>query len=333
MNKLVVAIAAFGVLSACSGDNPFDETTPEPAPPDIGTPIGGDRTMPPGTASPTPALGIFRSEPTGNGNGTAESISYDAATDTFSVDNLAFDGANTYSRGTAVGSLGPYAVYEAAAVIPDSVSGAPISQLAHRAIYGISSSANTQFAIVRTGAYSGYGFGGFIYQRTNSVTLPTSGQALYNGVMAGMRDFDGAGGLEYTTADMQVAIDFEDFNSATGVRGTISNRVIYDINGNDITSTVLSRIEVENDITLNSYPVATFTIGPGVMDENGEILGAVESNYINTDGDVETFETGNYYAIISGDGAEEIVGIVVLESTLDPVANTVRETSGFIVYR
>lgn len=339
MNKFIIAIAVFGVLSACGGDgtNPFDEETEEEEE-DDGTGIDGDRDLPPGTASPTPDDSIFRSEPTTGhaGDGLADGISYNSTDDTFTVDNLPFDGDNTYARGTAVGSLGPYAVYEAASQYTDPTTGTVINQLSHRAIYGISTSTNTQFAIVRTGAYLDYGFGGFVYQRNNSVTLPTTGQAGYAGTVSGIRDFDGAGGLEYSTGDIQVAIDFEDFNEDTGlyggVRGEITNRRIYDINGTDITNTVLTRIEDENEITLTSIPTAHLLVSNGAMDENGEILGSMASYYTNSSGDVDTFETGNYYAIVSGDNAEEIVGIIVLETSIDPIGD-VRETGGFIVYR
>ncbi|MCR9125133.1 MAG: hypothetical protein NXH82_03305 [Rhodobacteraceae bacterium] len=351
MNKYIVAAAAGLLVSACSSDgtNPFTQNQADSATgggttdgtTDTGTDISGDRTLPPGTASPSAAFALFRSEGESTetvGNGFARDVTYNAADDTFTVDNLGFDGDNTYARGTAVGSLGPYAVYEADQQFPDTLTANPVNQFTHRAIYGISPSTNTQFAIVRTGAYVDYGFGGFVYQRSNAVTLPTTGQALYNGVMAGMRDFQGRGGLEYTTSDIAIAIDFDDFNDTTGtrgdaVRGTISNRLIYDINGTDITETVLTRIEEENDITLNSVPVATFTVSPGVMDDNGEILGTVQSYYTDSTGTTQVFEQGNYYAIVSGDTAEEIVGIVVLESTLDPAATSTRETGGFIVYR
>ena len=348
MNRYIVAAAAGLLVSACSSDgtNPFTQNQAASGGgtdtgTDTGTDVDGDRTLPPGTASPSPAVALFRSEPTSDtttGNGTVSAVSYNAANDTFTVDGLGFDGNNVYGRGTAVGSLGPYAVYEAANQFTDPGTGSVINQFTHRAIYGISPSRNTQFAIVRTGAYVGYGFGGFVYQRNNGVTLPTSGQALYQGVMAGMRDFDGAGGLEYTTGDVQIAIDFDDFNDATGqrgdaVRGQITNRMIYDINGNDITEAVLTRIEDDANITLNAVPVATFTVGPGVLDDNGEILGSVQSYYTDSDGTTQVFEEGNYYAIVSGANAEEVVGIVVLENTLDPVATSVRETSGFILYR
>lgn len=345
MKKLIVVLATGAVLAGCSDGNPFEEETDtsEVTDPDTGTPIESDRELPPGTASPSPSVSLFRSEPTSSeaatsGNGFATGISYNRATDVFTVDNLAFDASNEYPRGTAVSSLGPYSVYEGPTTEIDPRSGTPIAQLNHRAIYGVSTSGNTQFAIVRTGSYVPYGFGGFVYQRDNGVTLPTTGQAVYSGVMAGMRDFNGATGLQYTEANIQIAIDFDDFNETTGqrgdaVRGRISDRVIYDINGNDVTDSVISRIETDNNITLSQYPIATFSIEPGVLDENGEMLGTVQSYYTDSNGQTAIFEEGNYYAIVSGDEAEEVVGVVVLETTLDPVATSVRETGGFIAYR
>lgn len=349
MTKFLVAAAAALALSACSGgSNPFSAgdtgTDTGGTGTDTGGPIDSDRTLPPGTPSPGANTSIYRSEPTSTetgyqGNGYASNISYDATNDTFTVDNLAFDGDNTYARGTKVGSLaGKYAVYEADQQFTDPQNNTPVNQFTHRAIYGVSTTGETKFAIVRTGAYVDYGFGGFIYQRENGVTLPSTGQAIYNGVMAGMRDYNGAAGLEYSTADIEIAIDFDDFNETTGtrgdaVRGTISNRKIFDIDGKDITDSVLSRIETDQNITLNNYPVATFTVAPGVLDNNGELLGNVQSYYVDSTGTTQVFETGKYYAVIAGDNADEIAGVVVLETGLDPVATSVRDTGGFIVYR
>jgi len=348
MSRFLVAAATALALSACgSGSNPFVDAasdTDTDTTTDTDTGIDSDRTLPPGTPSPDAATGIYRSEPTesegGNtGDGYANDISYDADTDTFMVNNLAFDGDNAYARGTKVSSLaGKYAVYEADGLATDPDSSTPISQFSHRAIYGVSRNGQDKFAIVRTGAYVGYGFGGFVYQREGGVTLPSTGQAIYNGVMAGLRDFNGTGGLEYTTADIEVAIDFDDFDETTGsrgdaVRGAITNRRIFDIEGTDITSDVLMRIEDDQGITLRSYPTATFVVGPGVMDDNGELLGEVSSSYVDSSGTTQEFESGNYYAIVSGNNAKRIVGVVVLENSVDPIAESVRETSGFIVYR
>ncbi|MFN6978608.1 MAG: hypothetical protein ACK4OP_10825, partial [Gemmobacter sp.] len=222
MNRslLPLAAAAF-VLVACDG-NPFG---PQPTTPTDPTDPGGGgitspRTLPPGTTSPTRDTRITRFEPRENttGNGFVTDVSYDAATDTFTVDNLGFDGDNTYSRGRRVGSLGPYAVYENADVFNDPLTGAGIGQFTHRAIYGVSRSGQTEFAIVRTGAYTGYGFGGFVYQRNGSVELPTSGQANYRGAYSALRDFEGRGGMELATGTMRVAIDFNDFNAGAAVQ-------------------------------------------------------------------------------------------------------------------
>lgn len=349
MNKFIVAALAAGLaLSGCGDGNPFEDNATEDTE-DTGDSTGdadgidGDRTLPPGTTSPQPNSSIVRTEPTqadgGNlGDGYVTSVSYDSSNDTFYVDNLAFDGDNVYSRGAAVSSLGPYAVYEADRLYQDGYNGNQINQLTHRAIYGVSQSTNTQFAIVRTGAYIDYGFGGFIYQRNNGVTLPTTGQASYTGEYAGIRDFSGQGGLQYSTATVDIAIDFDDFNDTTGsrgdaVRGYVSNRVIYDVNGNDITSLVIDQINASANSSLSALPAIVFKVGPGVMDDNGEIVGEVFSNFTNDDGSGVSFETGNYYAIVSGDDAEEIVGIIVTETSVGQSSGNVRETGGFVVLR
>ncbi|GAA6174771.1 hypothetical protein [Sulfitobacter pacificus] len=346
-------------LVGCGGgDAPFGEDATDSGT-DGGTGTGGDvgdgtgiirEGLPPGTASPAPDSRIVRSEPTeaegGNlGDGSATGIRYDGDTDVFTVDGLAFDGGNRYARGVNVSSLnGEFAVYEAFQQFPDSSNDELINQFTHRAIYGVSRNLDsegnpqTQFAIVRTGAYIPYGFGGFVYQREGSVELPTGGQAVFNGRSAGLRDYDGSGGLEYSTANVEIAIDFESFNASSGVRGdavrgTFSNRRVYDVNGADITDTIVGRINAKNDASLGSIPDARFEVGPGVMDANGEIIGNVFSNFVDENGRVREYESGKYYAIVSGDDTNEIVGVLVTENTAELDNVTVRDTSGFIVYR
>ncbi len=348
MKRIWLGAVAAAFVGACSGGNPFVEEDAD-TDTDTGTGITSDRTLPPGTASPQPDSGIFRTEPTvddgGNtGDGYVTDVSYNSTDDTFTVDNLGFDGDNVYNRGTAVSSLGPYAVYEAVAQFPDSVTGTPINQFTHRAVYGVSTSGNTQFAIVRTGAYVDYGFGGFVYQRDDGVTLPTTGQASYAGEISSVRDFSGSGGLEYAEGKIKIAIDFDDFNDSTGTRGDavqgqgqVYDWVIYDVNGNDITSQVVADINTEQTASLTAIPTINFTVGPGVLDDNGEMLGEVTSYFVNDNGEVILFEEGNYYALISGDataGTEEIVGVIVTTTEVgQPSGVTVRDTGGFVVYR
>jgi len=344
MNSIKTFLVACLLLAACDG-NPFITEELPPVDPGTGpgTGIDSDRVLPPGTTSPTRSSGIFRREPTqaqggSVGDGYVGDVAYDISSDTFTVDGLAFDGGNVYQRDNQVGSLGPFAVYEADTVFFDNVTGTPISQFGHRAIYGVSSSGNTEFAVVRTGAYIPYGFGGFVYQRNGSVTLPTSGQASYAGDYAGIRDFDRAGGIEYSQGAMTIAIDFNDFNEGSAVAGQVTNRAIFDVNGTDITSSVLAALNLDNTSSLTALPTLLFVVQPGVLDANGEMTGGLSSTVTGPDGAATVYEQGNYYAVISGDatqgGQDEVVGIIVVEAQ-DPRFDgvTVRETGGFILYR
>lgn len=286
------------------------------------------------------------------GSGFIEAVAYNADTDTFEVDNIAFDGDNSYGRlsmdidGTGVGRLGGYDVFAADLTVPDAETGTPVSQLDYRAVYGQSSRTGTNgeplttFAIVRTGDYIPYGFGGFVYERNGTVTIPNvdtrdapvDNQATYRGDYAGLRVHDGGvNDLEYVSGDIQIDIDFEDFNDdeadvqGDGIKGYIFNRVAYDRFGNVIPTGGEETLEL---------PVVTFTIGPGQLDLNGEVVSDLQSSIINDDGELELYEQGKFYAVLAGDNAEEIVGVVVLESQ-DPRPNggTTLETGGFIAER
>ena len=348
MSAVRTTLMACLFLAACDG-NPF---APGGAVIDPGTGTSNTSVSTlPGTVEPTASGDITRTEEKGKGpnidgtapdvvgNGYAEGFIYDPAGDTFTVDNLAFDGGNTYTRSTSVPDLGPAGVYEASATFEDAQTGVLIDQFSYRALYGVSTSGRTKFAIVRTGAYVPYGFGGFVYSRTGGVVLPTSGQAHYSGDYAGLRDFNGRGGLELTTGDMEMDIDFNDFNpdesgtgNGAGIKGQVSNRRVFDLNGNDITASVLAGINDDKnpDVALTELPTVVFKVGPGVLDNNGEAEGQVASG-ITANGAIEVFESGKYYAVISGTNADEVAGVIVVTSEVGGV--TVRETGGFILYR
>lgn len=351
---LAVRTAVFAclVLAACDG-NPLSTSAGSNGGGGSGTGGGNSSvsTLPPDTSNPGAAGSITRFErrnvgpevggaaPTVTGNGFAKAYKYDDTNDTFTVDNLAFDGGNTYTRSTTVPTKGPAAVYEAAPTYQDGQTGEQIDQFSYRALYGTSTTGRTHFAIVRTGAYVPYGFGGFIYSRTGGVVLPTEGQAQYTGTYAGLRDYDGKGGMDLTTGDMRMAIDFNDFNPAesgtgngAGIQGFVTNRRVFDLDGNDITGTVLAGINAKKnpDIDLTALPTLVFTVGPGVLDNNGEAEGELNST-INSNGKAVEFEAGKYYAVLSGSKADEVAGVIVVTS--DAGGITVRETGGFILYR
>ncbi len=93
MTTHIKALMAFMlVLAACSG-NPF--LTPE-------DPVVDPEELP-GTPNPTPGSSIIRYEPTNAeashyGDGFAQDFTFDPVANTYTVDNLGFDGANGYNQ-------------------------------------------------------------------------------------------------------------------------------------------------------------------------------------------------------------------------------------------
>ena len=367
MKKQIISLALIAGLAACSGGNPFDDPAenPEETPVDGGEEVvEGEGTgierdgIPPGTTSASPDSGLFRSEAKGSadsGDGFAQGVSYNSARDEFTVDNLAFDGDSPYTRVAADingdGTVDPirdlngrFAVYEAPVLANDPVTGDAIDQFTYRAVYGVSRNRTrdadgnitatpaTEFAIVRTGSYIDYGFGGFIYQRNSSVTLPNSLQAQYRGRAGGLRDFDGSPTLQYTTANVVIDVDFDDFNDSEnvrgdGVKGSITGRRVYNLAGQEVASDNTTA----GPLGLNDV---NFVISPDVLDRNGEIV----TDIFSLDDDGGRVEEGKFYAVMSGDDPNEIVGVYVLEgspgdSDAAGELGTARDTSGFIIYR
>ena len=346
---LVLFLCVF-VVAGCQSSNPFDaveentetETTLDTT--ETGDGIDGERELPPGTPEPSAQTGIVRFEPDGDGSGDVTSMRYDSATDTFIVDNLPFDGnspanedVSSYTRDDVVGQLGGYAIYENVIVVQDPQSDADIRQSNNKAIYGISQSGQLEFAIVRTGSYTDYGFGGYIYQRSATdktgeavaLVLPTSGQAIYTGKVTGLRDNSEVAQLEYSTGDLTVAIDFDD----PGVRGSVTNRKIFDLDGREVTAAYIDAINSRFNASLTEIPDMTLAVSADSLDKNGEISTTISSQYLTASG-IRQLDQGHFYAIIGGKNADEMVGVIVVESE-DPVTSgsTTRDTGGFIIYR
>lgn len=339
MIRSTLAVAALALLAACGDGQPFPDTNAgNGSGSGGGTTDGGgldtDGATPPlpGTASPSPNASIVRFEASASDGGSLiENVSYNAANDTFSVDGVGFDGNNVYTRlPGALRTVGPTRVFGADVTTPDAVTNTPIDQFfPYRAMYGVSRNRagdepRTSFAIVRTGAYRGYGFGGYVYQRNGGVNLPSSGQAVFKGDYAGMRVFDGRPGLEYTTGDMRMQIDFEDFNANDAVYARITNRATIDEQGN-----VTAGLPSVGWIVREGTPVIT---------ANGEISGEMFSNVSDGQGGFTEYETGTFTGIIAGDLTSapggEIVGVVVLEAQ-DPNNTSIssQETGGVVLYR
>lgn len=389
MTRILSFILCLGFLAACDsggGDvlqTPTDGATNPDSGSDDENPIESDRgtpALPPGTSTPTPNSEIVRREARDDetGGGYATNIRYlnDEGQDEFFVDNIAFDGNNIYTRGnpvTGVAQLGSFAVYEGAETTEDPISGESLRTFTYRAIYGRGRTGATEFAIVRSGSYVDFGFGGFVYQRNGvdddgnqvRLVLPDEGDARYLGDYAGIRVFEGRGGLEYVAGQAEMLIDFKDFNNGQrGVAIFIDNRRLYDIEGNEVTteyltalsangggtgggglfgdmldgeggtsdgpSLVIDRDQDGNPVLPRIRPV----ISPDDADSNGEIAGELAEAALFDDGTRTTTGEGTYFAIMSGENAEEIVGVLVMTGEDPRVSGTTfQETGGFIVYR
>ncbi|MCL3881003.1 hypothetical protein [Marivita sp. GX14005] len=381
MTRTLLLILCLGMLTACdSGGGDVLQTPDEEEsenggqngnqgenPGSDGDPIDSDGrlpALPPGTTSPDPNAGIVRVEPRDDetGGGFATDIQYrnDQGQDEFYVDNIAFDGDNVYTRGdpvTGVAQLGPYGVYEGKEQATDPVTGTTLDTFTYRALYGRSTTGQTEFAIVRSGSYIDYGFGGFVYQRNDvddagnpvRLVLPDEGDARYLGDYAGIRIFEGRSGLEYVQGDAEMFVDFKDFNNGNrGVALYVRNRQIFDSTGKNVTPEYLASFETDSDGGTSSPGIAAEVndrgelvlpplrpvISPNIADSNGEIAGELREVGTFEDGATSVTAEGNYYAIVSGEDAGEIVGVLVIEGDDPRTDNTsFQETGGFIIYR
>lgn len=285
------------LIIGCNGTNPFFDT--ETSIPDV----IGDVELPPEVVLPpdaTPGSILRYEERNDIGGGYAESVIYNG-NNTFSVDNIAFDGLNLYNLsalgmwGSPAGEVGGYMLFDADVQVDDFLTNGAINQITpYHAIYGESS--RSRFAIIRTGGYTDFVFGGFVYERNGTVVLPdiVKGQAGFSGKYAGMRVFSGLGGLEFTEGNLEIAIDFDDFNETHAIKGFLTNRVAFDESGTAINLTT----DGAGDTLV--LPDLHFVIESNVdtLTSNGEIAGKVHNTYIDIEGVSKDYENGYYYGII-----------------------------------
>ncbi|MFT4701612.1 MAG: hypothetical protein ACI9ND_001349 [Yoonia sp.] len=377
MTRTTLSLAFVALLAACGDGQPlFDEEVAsgaegiESGVPDIeGTPFeeldagsdpdsdnitDPDDILANGTVSP-PLNGaranrgdIVRAEARSGSGGITSLFNYNGTDDTFNVDGLAFDGLNTYQRFATLPQLGETAVYRADATVADALTENLVEQQApYFALYDTSDTAlddgtlRTSFAIVRTGAYSGFGFGSYAYQRAGTTTLPETGQATFSGTYAGARVFDIIAGLELTQGDVTIDIDFDDFNGTPGIKGLLSNRRMFDEFGNELeTFNEVDRgIRPSTAVQTPNLPFVVRASGETIS-SNGELVGEIRNRIRDpATGAFVTYEDGNYYGILAGDLTDpadggEIVGVLVFEVEDSRYANVnAQETGGFIATR
>lgn len=299
MFRQAMTFAAVLAVAACSGTSGNDGVNLVT----IGVPVEGDiDDIGDPTIGPDDPIERYEEE------GQASAITFDATTDTFTVDNLAFDGAGIYDRDDEVATLNGFRVYE---------NNNTTARRAYKSLYLESASGLSRVAVVRTGDYQGFGFGGFVYARDGAVVLPTTGQAEFTGQYAGVRVFNGQGGIQYTTADAFLEVDFEDFNTTRAIEGQLTNRQVLDTTG----------------AVISTLP--TLIMATGEITDAGEFTGGASSVRFDFGaGEFVDFESGNYYGVIGGADADEIVAVIVVEAA-DPLdaAITIQETGAIIAVK
>ncbi len=345
---------------------------------------------------------VARTEARSGSEGFAEEFIINDTDDTLEIDNLAFDGLNIYTRGANVpaaqggaklSDLGSIAVYHADIVTPDFLTDNPVDQSdPYVAVYAESdviimdeipddatpeeiqaimdaARPRATAVAVRTGAYTGFGFGGFGYDRAGDTVIATTGQATFSGDYAGLRVNDFFPELLVTEGDISIDIDFDDFNDGAGLKGELTNRQAYladgtifpttnrddiltittaeqsildaqraALTGSEIYQNEINNSAYEGTVQLPDLPLVVRGGGETIKD-NGEISGEVRNRYRNpSSGDFEVYEEGFYYAIIAGDTTQddggEVAGILKFESPDSRFLGvTAQETGVFIAER
>ncbi|MEL6571598.1 MAG: hypothetical protein AAFQ64_08065 [Pseudomonadota bacterium] len=341
---------------------------------------------------------VARTEARSGSEGFADEFIINDTDDTLEIDNLAFDGLNIYTRGANVpaaqggaklSDLGSIAVYHADIVTPDFLTDNPVDQSdPYVAVYAESdviimdeipddatpeeiqaimdaARPRATAVAVRTGAYTGFGFGGFGYDRAGDTVIATTGQATFSGDYAGLRVIDFTPELLVTDGDITIDIDFDDFNEGAGLKGVLSNRQAYLADGRpyptytgiDITNVSgggadpisaadLATLNAQRDaiiddinywgvLQLPDLPLVVRGGGETIKD-NGEISGEVRNRYRNpASGDFEVYENGFYYAIIAGDTTQddggEVAGILKFEAPDNRFEGVVSQETGVFI--
>lgn len=298
-----VMILGAGLLAGCmDGTNPFQDAEMEPDPDSEGSPdpdsifatdLNEDLTM-----------NAFEYDDAGTG---------DPSDDTMRINNIPFDNSDATGGGytrSATALPNAFDVYES------PLSGGP-NDRQYFAVFQRAS--HSEVAAVGTGDYISFGFGGATLQRldgTNGIPAERPEYYTFTGDYAAVRITTLSGGeddVEFITGDTELTVDILDFDVDGAVEGLITNRTLYDVNGNSLGA-------------LNDY----VSLATAEIDfSTGEIL---QSTAVGIEGVTGQIASGGWQGVFAGPDGEEIAGFVVLEGdvTSTEVDDTVRETGVFI---
>lgn len=248
-------------------------------------------------------------------------------TGTISINNLPFDGVSSdggaYTPRPGV-TLPSGQVYQNS---PNSAAEDPYFAVVLTSPNGT----GALVGAVATNVYAGSGYGGAYASRTNSGLPATRAAAYrYTGAYNGIRVIRQAepgspnNTIQLTTGNAQVDIDLQDFDLTGAIRGLVTGRQLFDLDGNFIAN-------------LDAFELVITDLDPNTLETTGGT-----TNTANADG--TRAQSGTWTGLVSGPNGEEVVGFVLLEGNLsdrDPFYETDtnlapvtgRETGGFIVTR
>ncbi|MFW2541391.1 hypothetical protein ACN2XU_02025 [Primorskyibacter sp. 2E107] len=322
MKRYIAALALTSVLAACSGGNPANDgedgigtgTQPlvdEPMPTTVPDEGGG-------TTGPDVYGGDIEDDLTMN------DVQFDAATGELVLNNLPFDGNNSYAR-----TAGASAAFQTAGSSFDAYRNTEGTNR-YYAVFRQSDQAYAQVTAVGTDNYVTFGFGGAAAQRlSGDGALPDSNQSyIYDGEYAAVRtiiDPDTGSEIQYVIGTARVRVDIQDFDDIGAVEGFIANRTFFDNAGIPI-----------NDLNGSDERISLGTAQ--INFDNWTIESSTASVYggNNTNG---VGATGTWEGLFAGPNGEEVAGVVVVEGNgpigIDPATGEyievqVREVGGFV---
>ncbi|WP_299045472.1 hypothetical protein [uncultured Tateyamaria sp.] len=307
MKRTILAFALLGGVAACGDGNPFTSDS------DDGFDEAVEGADPaPSTQSAEEFDGLLSlNGVTYNDGGTPA----DPTDDTLFLNNVPFDSSDaTGGAYTRTGTLpNGFERFESpVAAPPDS-----------RQFFAVFRRTSvSQVTAVGSDEFIGPGFGGALAQRIGPGAVPAERPAAYifTGDYAGIRETStdgGAEGLQLVTGDVVMSVDVLDFDVSGAVDGTITNRQLFDQDGNSLGTLddFVSLSTAEIDFTNATIEASNLSVQSTVT---GDSAGS-----------------GDWSGVFAGPNGEEIAGIVVIDGTLDtdPTngAGTVRETGTLIV--
>ncbi len=226
-------------------------------------------------------------------SGDMASASYDSASDTLTITGIPFDNGvagATYIRDAAQDVNG-YKAYVNTNGARDYV-----------ALWGVSNAGtgSVSAGVVATGDYHDHGYNGATYGRDGTTAIPTSGIATYTARYAGLLTTEAALGVEQTSGDITIDIDFTD----ASVEGIMTNHV------NETTTTAMDDVELATGSLVDgSFSGVTYSVTP---------TAPVTPSHPTPN--------GIYEGIVGGSTGGEIAGIIIIGSG----TTATRETGAFV---